>query len=174
MAELDASGETGSFGFLTKKLGPFPVWVWALAAVAGYYWYTHYGPGAQTTTAATTTTASTDTGSGVGGSKFSTNAQWEVAAINFLDGESVPPDEASAAVWKYLHSQALTAQEQKDVNLAIDGIGPPPNVPAPAPVVKGKPKPKPKPLAVGSRPTGGKSPVSPKPGPKPPVKRTTR
>lgn len=33
---------------MTHKLGPLPVWVWLLiAAVALYYWYTHYGPGAQ-------------------------------------------------------------------------------------------------------------------------------
>jgi len=38
------SGST--FGFLGKKVfGKVPVWVIAVAAVGGYYWYTKYGPG---------------------------------------------------------------------------------------------------------------------------------
>lgn len=41
------SGST--FGFLGKKVfGKVPVWVIAVAAVGGYYWYTHYGPGKKT------------------------------------------------------------------------------------------------------------------------------
>ena len=39
-----SSGDT--FGFLTKKVGPLPVWAWGVIAVGIYYWYTHYGPGA--------------------------------------------------------------------------------------------------------------------------------
>lgn len=42
----------GTFGFLTKKLGPVPVWLWALLAFGIYYWYTHFGPGASPAKAA--------------------------------------------------------------------------------------------------------------------------
>lgn len=50
MADPPAPAKTGgksSFGFLTRKIGPLPVWAYGLIAVGGYYWYTHYGPGAQ-------------------------------------------------------------------------------------------------------------------------------
>lgn len=32
---------------LGRKLGPLPVWAWGLIGFGAYYWYTHYGPGAQ-------------------------------------------------------------------------------------------------------------------------------
>lgn len=38
---------SGTFGFLARKLGPFPIWVWALIGFGLYYWYTHFGPGAK-------------------------------------------------------------------------------------------------------------------------------
>jgi len=40
------------FGFLTRKIGPLPVWAYAAIAVGAYYWYTHYGPGASKKAAA--------------------------------------------------------------------------------------------------------------------------
>ena len=44
--------EKGStFGFLAKKIGPAPVWVWGAIVVGAYYWYTKYGPGASKTAA---------------------------------------------------------------------------------------------------------------------------
>jgi len=161
----------GNFGFLTRKLGPMPVWLWALIAVGGYYWYTHYGPGAsaQSATAVQPTTTTDEINvQRIGGSQYKTNAEWEAAAINLLVGESVPPTQASTALYKYLHSQPLSAQEQKDINLAIDGIGPPPNIPAPSAVNQPpkpgpKPKPKPRPPVPKPRPVPG--PVRPKPHP---------
>jgi len=55
MAEPEEAAVTGAhktFGFLTRKLGPLPVWAYALVAVGVYYWYTHYGPGATASQAA--------------------------------------------------------------------------------------------------------------------------
>ena len=171
MADTDPSGSDNSFGYLTHKIGPLPVWAYAVIAVGAWYWYTHYGPGASAATATTTATDTTDDNAdddsqdaiaqGVSGSRYSTNAQWEASAINFLVGESVPPDEASAAVFKYLHSQKLTPQEQNDINLAIEGIGPPPKIPAPAEQTP-NPKPKPKPIPHPKVP-----PRKPAPHPKP-------
>lgn len=54
MADAPATSKS-SFGFLGRKLGPVPIWLIGLVAVGGYYWYTHYGPGATPATAATPT-----------------------------------------------------------------------------------------------------------------------
>jgi hypothetical protein len=43
---------SSSFGFLTRKLGPLPIWAWGALAVGAWYWYTHYGPGAAKAAAA--------------------------------------------------------------------------------------------------------------------------
>ena len=51
MADTPAPSSSGDqFGFLTKKVGPLPVWAWGVIAVGIYYWYTHYGPGANSAT----------------------------------------------------------------------------------------------------------------------------
>lgn len=47
----EPSHNGNAFAYLTRKLGPLPVWAWALIAVGAYYWYTHYGPGASSATA---------------------------------------------------------------------------------------------------------------------------
>lgn len=159
----DSNGDStgsGPFGFLTHKIGPFPVWLYAAAAIGVYYWYTHYGPGASSASSASGQKSAAGTANvdqitvqpSVSGSQYKTNAEWEDAALNYLVAESVPPDEASAALFNYLHSKALNTQEQKDVNLAIEGIGPPPKIPAPSEV----------PIPVDGGPHGGKP-----PGPKP-------
>jgi hypothetical protein len=60
MPDAPAKPAAGSkMGFLSRKIGPVPIWVIGLVAVGGYYWYTHYGPGkpAPAATTATTTTA---------------------------------------------------------------------------------------------------------------------
>ena len=51
MADAPAK-TTGRMGFLSRKLGPIPVWGWGLIGFGAYYWYTHYGPGAQKAAAA--------------------------------------------------------------------------------------------------------------------------
>lgn len=49
----DGAGKgKGTFGFLGRHIGPVPVWLIALGLVAVYYWYTHYGPGASSSTTA--------------------------------------------------------------------------------------------------------------------------
>lgn len=42
-----SSGGSSRIGFLGRKVGPMPVWLWGLIVVGIYYWYTRYGPGAQ-------------------------------------------------------------------------------------------------------------------------------
>jgi hypothetical protein len=53
VADAPPAEKSGSaFGFLGKKVfGKIPVWVIAVAAAGGYYWYTRYGPGKKSATA---------------------------------------------------------------------------------------------------------------------------
>lgn len=150
MADAPEPAANGSFGFLANKLGPFPVYVWAILVVAGWYWYTHFGPGAAPAAGMAGTIVVDQPAGPIGGSHYKTNSEWEAAALNYLVDKRVPPTEASTALFDYLHSRKLTAQQDKDINLAIEGIGPPPSIPAPAPVPpKKKAKTK---LPRGSRP----------------------
>jgi hypothetical protein len=74
-----------NFGFLTHKLGPLPVWAYALIAAGIYYWYTHYGPGANK--------SATGGGKGQAGTDPTTNQPyaWELGRaqerINLLQSE---------------------------------------------------------------------------------------
>lgn len=43
----DEPGSSGKGPWFTRKIGPLPVWAYGLIAVGGWYWYTHYGPGAK-------------------------------------------------------------------------------------------------------------------------------
>lgn len=77
----------------------------------------------------------TYTGSGTGGAglgSYADNNAWAQAAINYLVARGIDPTEATNAIESYLSSQALTTQEQADVNLAIQGLGAPPSVPGPS------------------------------------------
>lgn len=47
------TGAHDSFGFLTRKLGPAPVWLWALLAIGGYYAYTKYKGGSASSASST-------------------------------------------------------------------------------------------------------------------------
>lgn len=90
--------------------------------------------------------AGTGTGSGSGtsggstvGGVYSDNTAWAQAAINYLVSIGVDAVSANSAITQYLASQALTTEQQADVNLAIQRIGSPPSPPqpgtAPPPVV---------------------------------------
>lgn len=48
----EPSGRGDRFGFLTRKLGPLPVWAYAVIIMGVYYWYMHYGPGKSTSSQA--------------------------------------------------------------------------------------------------------------------------
>jgi hypothetical protein len=49
VADTTSSGKN----WLTRKIGPVPIWLIALALLAAWYWYEHYGPGATTAAAGT-------------------------------------------------------------------------------------------------------------------------
>ena len=79
---------------------------------------------------------------------YADNNAWARAAINFLVGLGVDPSVANEAVQQYLASQVLTPEQQGDVNLAIQGIGSPPELPGP----------------IGTAPTSLTTPSSPSNG----------
>lgn len=80
---LDSPSSGNQFGFLTRKVGPIPVWAWGVIAVGIYYWYTHYGPGASSA-------ASSATGSGSGDAVTET--------LNTTTGPTSDTDSSSVTV----------------------------------------------------------------------------
>lgn len=93
--------------------------------------------------AAASNGASTGTVTGTGGSTtggaYPDNQTWATAAINYLVGIGIDPTAANSAITQFLASQALTTQQQADVNSAIQRLGAPPSPPqpgtAPSPIV---------------------------------------
>lgn len=83
------------------------------------------------------TTSGSSTSSSVG-STYADNNAWGRAAINYLAGLGVDASTANQAIQLYLSSQPLTTAQQGDVNLAIQALGPPPDLPGP---VTGNPPP---------------------------------
>jgi hypothetical protein len=192
MAEdvTQAAGGTASKAgsFLTRKVGPLPLGVWLVAAIA-IYWYMSrrsasssggaaQGPGNQTDPAGNTGYIDPSTGyvygspedtaqlqaegqqsgSGSGssqnpavGSTYDNNNAWGRAAINYLAGLGIDASVANQSVQLYLTSQPLTTSQQANVNLAIQALGPPPDLPGP---VTGNPPPVTTPPG-GSPPPGG-------------------
>jgi len=181
MAEEQAAGK--GLEFLTKKVGPLPLFVW-LVAGAGFYWYFSHknsggSGGSQTDPAGNTgeidpqtgyvygspedvaakassggtTSEDTPSSSTVAGSYADNNA-WGRAAINYLVSLGVDPTSANEAIQDYLTSQKLTTAQQATVNLAVQGLGPPPDLPGP----------------VGSAPGPVTKPPVTKPPAKPPAK----
>lgn len=148
-------------GFLTRKVGPLPIGVWILIFGAMYLYMAKRSKGsAQTDPAGNTGTIDPATGyvygsaqdaqalqrssdSGGGGTsgagtsgsttagQYPDDASWGRAAVNYLVGLGVDPTSANEAIQQYLSSQPLTPQQQGDVNLAIQGIGAPPQLPGP-------------------------------------------
>jgi hypothetical protein len=89
----------------------------------------------------TASLSSTNSGGGSGSSgtsgstvsnQYTTDAAWSVAAINYLVGLGIDPTTANQAIGQFLSSQNLTPTQQGDVNLAIQGLGAPPEPPTPS------------------------------------------
>ena len=163
MAEEQAATHAGKGAseLLTKKLGPLPVWVWGIAAVA-IFWYLQKGKGTTATATQTdpagntgtidpatgyvygssedqaalgsstsTSTGSSDSSGSTTAGQYQDNDAWANAAINYLVSIGVDATAANAAIEQYLASQNLTTDQQADVNLAIQRLGAPPSPPTP-------------------------------------------
>ena len=139
--------------FLKQKIGPLPLWVWLVVAAA-IWWYFTRGSSSLTGSSSTTDTtgavdpitgesyaqelgaaedqlstqAAGQTGTAGG---YADNNAWARAAVDYLVGTGVDPTQANEAIQQYLASATLTTQQQADVNLAIQAIGSPPDLPGP-------------------------------------------
>lgn len=95
MADAPPAGQQTQ-NVLTRKVGPFPVWVWAAIGAGIYFWYTRYGPGAS---AASGTSQAVDPNTGVPYPQELAAAQQQsgepitvdVGAVNVTDNEPGPP-----------------------------------------------------------------------------------
>jgi len=144
----------------TRKLGPLPVWVWGAGLAIGIYLWRKRsgGTGGQQTDPAgnvgmidpatgyvygssqdqaglaahnsTSTDTSSPSGSTTAG-QYPDNASWGRAAVNYLVALGTDPTSANEAIQQYLSSQTLTPQQQALVNLAVQGLGAPPQLPGP-------------------------------------------
>lgn len=85
--------------------------------------------------AAQNSSGGTSTSTGTSGSttagQYTDNSSWGRAAVNYLVGLGEDPTGANEAIQQYLGSQTLTPAQQGMVNLAIQGIGAPPQLPGP-------------------------------------------
>jgi hypothetical protein len=135
---------------LTKKVGPLPAYGWAVIGVGGYLAYQHFhnagssapvpvdpgigasdgtdltGNGASTDNGSSLTTASTVPVGTVNQSAATTNTQWGINAVDYLDSIGTNPITAANAVTKYLSNMTLLASDAALINKAIAAIGSPP------------------------------------------------
>jgi hypothetical protein len=155
VAEGDAvtSAPKNAFGFLGQKAGPLPIGVWLVAAIAIWWYLNRKNAGASGAASGTDQAVDPVTGQpysqelgaaeqqlsdqassnqSTTAGQFTDNNTWAQAAINYLVARGVDPAQATDAIETFLSGQSLTTQQQGDVNLAIQGLGAPPDVPGPA------------------------------------------
>jgi len=107
LADNDTPSGGGLEGFFSKKLGPVPVWGWALgaAAIGGYLWYRR-SQAANSSAASTTSAAST--------------------AQNFDYGPSIAAQQSEIQALQYGQSQdAAEDQGQPGAKPPVPATGPP-------------------------------------------------
>jgi hypothetical protein len=86
-------GSKDSFGFLGRKLGPAPVWLWAALAVGAYYLYTKYKGGSS---AAASGAQAIDPATGVTYAQEISDAQDQITQLQAqlnaqAQGQTAPP-----------------------------------------------------------------------------------
>lgn len=134
---LDTAGDS-----LTKKVGPFPGYVYVAAAVVAYVLYRRYfggssgGGGTSAAGVADTTSLqpatysspayATGYSSTTAGSSLFTNQDWANQAINALIGSGVDAGQAETAIASYLSGTAVNSQQQALISRSIQSYGSPP------------------------------------------------
>lgn len=142
--------------FIQKRLGAFPLWVWALIFAVmlalGFWWKRSRAASASLSngnvvsgsTVSTSDNLGTETGDGfvsnggtssygsgggisnTGSSGTTTNAQWGVQAANTLIGQGQDPSTVQSAISAYLSGQPLSTAQQALINSALQQAGTPP------------------------------------------------
>lgn len=167
---------------LTKKIGPVPIWVIAVAGGLGVAWYVNRSA----SSGGDSTGLPLAPESGVGGTPggfvpaprpddiapptILDNEAWAFKAVGWLVANNYNPIEAGVAVRKYLDGEKITARELAMITAVTRAIGLPPNIPIgggviipPAPTKPPTPTPTPVP-----RPTPRPTPTpTPTPAPRP-------
>jgi len=125
-----------------KKIGPLPMWAWAVILVAGaaavYYFYTRNQSSASVAGEPVSYPAYSDTGNGTDGSasdmtggastgsSLTDNQSWINAALSEASALGVSPTDLNAALNDFLNGNPITTQQQSWVDQAISSIGAPP------------------------------------------------
>lgn len=137
MAEAKAKGGKGKG--LSKRVGPLPVWGWAVAGGAGFLLYrflrarsvANAGAAATGTTGGTTIPpGSIPTTSSVGqaAGTFASVTAWEQALLSFLTGNGMSPGEAFSAVTSFLNGNCVSQAAYNGISQALvsSSVGLPP------------------------------------------------
>lgn len=131
---------------MSKKVGPFPLYVWLIAGAAGIGLYLYINrstegseeemteeesnaliPGVGVIGGVGSGTDNSDTGT------EDTNQAWAERAVKYLVGKGTSPLAAEAVVNKYLSSQPLTTSDTVLINLLLLQVGRPPDPPTDIP-----------------------------------------
>jgi len=129
-------------GNLTKKMGPFPVWVWGVligGAFVVWYWVSQRDAGssavADSVAEGDLTTEAPPSGDfstvpvmppSDGVVDEATNLEWSIQAVNALTGTGTSLLAAQSAISKYLNSETLSSAERTIIDRILTKIGPPP------------------------------------------------
>lgn len=132
---------------LGKQVGPLPLgaWIGVVGGGLALAWYMNRkGGGATPIAEEDPTTIAAEPGVGTGGQQFiydppqtgpstpagyETNEQWGRAAIVYLLSEGKDPGLSMLAISRYIGEYSLTSEQQALVSLAINKLGPPPQLP---------------------------------------------
>lgn len=134
---------------LGKQVGPLPLgaWVAVVGAGLGIAFYTRKENGSASPVVVDDVSSDPGVGQGAGGWQYvdpstggqaqttapiETNEQWGRAAVNYLIAQGYNASVADAAVRKYLVGQALNAQENALIIIALQSIGALPSALPPA------------------------------------------
>lgn len=143
---------------LTRKVGPFPLWVW-VAGVGGVAFFMYRqrtssaSPSSLDGVTGTTTNPGTDTGllPDVSGPTSPPDIDdWAQRAFKALVQAGVNPGNASGSIYDYINGNQLSTTERNIIDRALRIIGMPPEI-LPFPVVT-PPHPAPKPPAHSGTP----------------------
>lgn len=159
-------------GVLQRKVGPFPVWVWALGVggVAAFMLHKRNQANASQSIVGGLTDVTAQAPTDLAGGNFGPSAQgqtlqgWALAAENALVAHNVNPALASKAIADYLAGAPLSKQEVDVLSKAFQYAGFPPEVlPFNGNIPSGKPTPAPSPNPTHSGNGGKLLPIAPAP-----------
>lgn len=122
-------------GQLTKRVGPFPMWVWLVGVGGVGLWYFRRRQAAAAQPATDTLTAGAPLDSGSSGqitspsSSASTQSldDWRTAAFNALVKAGVNPALAEQALSNFINQNALGPLQSGAISKALGLVGPPPD-----------------------------------------------